>query len=240
MKKIITILIIMLIVLSVMIAPAYAVNFSDVPQAHWAYTYINELSDKGIINGYQDGTYKPEKNVTRGEFFKLIMTSAYGEEACSAFSTVIKDSHWATKYAKKAEFEGLLMNGTDTDNLNADITRLEMVHILAKVCLSNLNVEDLVEIFLSDDVIGASGEVLETPKEIEFTDIQELDESSKVYIRYVTMLKIINGYTDGSFKPDKTMTRAEVATVMSRFEKLKSMKKDVSGDKTLEKVEGKK
>ena len=55
-----------------------------------------------------------------------------------------------------------------------------------------------------------------------FLDILELDEETQLYINYVTENGLINGYTDGTFKADRTMTRAEVATVINRFINLKS------------------
>ncbi len=285
-SKIMATFMMMLIVISLLLTPAYAVSFSDVPQTHWAYTYINELSDKGIINGYQDGTYKPEKNVTRGEFFKLIMTSAYGEEAFEdgtkinaerslykaqkefsvedmlinssgnvgnsqlnaliethegeietmkkqleeakekvgengyvtftpnpnikkndTISSMVKwdESHWATKYIKKAFEERLLMNGVSLVDLNAEMSRLEMVNVIGRLCEKN---------GIKLETNEQSGE---TMAKVEFTDIENLDVLSKKYIEDAVNLKIITGYTDGTFKPNKTMTRAEVATVIYRF-----------------------
>lgn len=46
--------------------------FPDVPENHWAYEYIRELADKGIIEGYPDGTWKGDRMMTRYEFAALI------------------------------------------------------------------------------------------------------------------------------------------------------------------------
>lgn len=54
---------------------AFAVSFSDVTKDNrsgWAYDYIMELANKGIINGYEDGTFKPENNVSYLETLKLL------------------------------------------------------------------------------------------------------------------------------------------------------------------------
>ena len=51
-------------------------TFSDVPDGAWYKQYIDKITQvDGILDGYGDGTFKPEKNVTRGEFyvFCLIM-----------------------------------------------------------------------------------------------------------------------------------------------------------------------
>ena len=47
-------------------------KFKDVPETHWAYKAIEELADKGIINGYEDGTFKPDEFITRAEVATLI------------------------------------------------------------------------------------------------------------------------------------------------------------------------
>ena len=49
-----------------------AVSYKDIPQTDWAYTHITKLSDKGIIHGYPDGTFKKDKDVTYLEVIKLL------------------------------------------------------------------------------------------------------------------------------------------------------------------------
>lgn len=47
-------------------------RFKDVPETHWAYNAIEELSEMGIINGYEDGTFKPDEAVTRAELATML------------------------------------------------------------------------------------------------------------------------------------------------------------------------
>lgn len=47
-------------------------KFIDVPETHWAYKAIEELAEMGIINGYEDGTFQPNKPVTRAEVAAII------------------------------------------------------------------------------------------------------------------------------------------------------------------------
>ena len=198
MKKIILISISIIIILNIMFVSTFAMTFSDLPYTHWAYDNIISLADKGVINGYTDGTYKPGNAVTRGEFFKLIMVSLYGSE--EYFDQNLKSfGHWSMPYAFEAARNGYLMNGTTVSGLNDEITRKEMVNILAKICINN------------------KIEKAEKVEAISFSDIDDIDEETKLYIVFVTKNGLINGYTDGTFKPDRTMTRAEVATVISRF-----------------------
>ncbi len=52
-----------------------AVSFSDVSANHWASGYINVAEMKGVVNGYPDGTFKPEGNITYAEALKMILTA---------------------------------------------------------------------------------------------------------------------------------------------------------------------
>lgn len=176
-----------------------AAEFSDLSKDHWAYENITRLVNKGVINGYPNGTYLPENSVTRGEFLKLIMTTLYdGDEY---FKDMGLDSiHWAASYAYEAMSNNYLMDGTDATGLDNKISRLEMACILSKVCLDN---------DISADKSGA--------KMVEFSDIGDLSTANKNAIIYSNINGLVNGYPDGTFGPSKTMTRAEVATVICRF-----------------------
>ena len=46
--------------------------FSDLPKEHWAYEKVETMTSKGVITGYKDGTFKPEKSVTREEFATIL------------------------------------------------------------------------------------------------------------------------------------------------------------------------
>lgn len=47
-------------------------RFKDVSEKHWAYKAIEELAEKGIINGYEDGTFRPEEPMTRAEVATIV------------------------------------------------------------------------------------------------------------------------------------------------------------------------
>ena len=196
-KKIILLFLTLMVLTFASATSTLAVEFSDLSKDHWAYENITTLANKGVINGYPDGTYLPENSVTRGEFLKLILTASVGNKAFESNSN--SSEHWAMKYASYAEENDLLMMGTSIDNLDDGISRLEMAVILARV--------SLVKGFDEYD----------TSARTDFSDIADLPNGGDVYIKYVASLGLLNGYPDGTFGPNKTMTRAEVATVISRF-----------------------
>ena len=63
-----------LLLVALMILPSGSFSFgqeTDISD-HWAKEEINYLIEKGIVNGYPDGTFRPERNITRAEFYKLV------------------------------------------------------------------------------------------------------------------------------------------------------------------------
>lgn len=53
-------------------APAFANPFADVPAKHWAYDAVNKLAQAGIVDGYNDGTFRGDKTMTRYEMAQII------------------------------------------------------------------------------------------------------------------------------------------------------------------------
>lgn len=104
MKKIICLLITVALLVP---ATAFAdASFSDLPAGHWAYAYVNKLVNDKTVNGYEDGTFKPDAKVTRAEFVKMIGKSA--ETAANDFTDVPKD-HWGYDYIMSS---GMDVEGT--------------------------------------------------------------------------------------------------------------------------------
>ena len=54
--------------------PAFAQDYNDVPENHWAYTYIENATENGIFEGYEDGSFKPDKQLTHEELTKVIIS----------------------------------------------------------------------------------------------------------------------------------------------------------------------
>ena len=101
------------------------VSFSDVPSSAWYYSYVSDLAAKGVVSGYPDGTFRPQKSVTVGEALKLILLAAgYGPQQPTG-------SHWASGYRDLALREGIA-SAVKLDNLDAAATRLFIGQTTAK------------------------------------------------------------------------------------------------------------
>ncbi len=177
----------------------FAVSFRDIKSSHWAYKYVIELATNKVINGYTDGTFKPENTITRGEFVKLVVMAALPDwisidDAESTFN------HWASSYIWIAERYGLISTGSmNLENIDEPITRIEMVRIIVKADLA------------------MKGNSLETKEKVKFKDVISLNNDDLLLLKHACSKELITGYTDNTFRPYNNMTRAEAATMIYRF-----------------------
>lgn len=99
-----------------------AAEFSDLTSGHWAYANVKKLVDEGTINGYEDGTFKPDKTVTRAEFVKML--GKWNQKYSGKYSD-LSERHWAYEYIMWSGLEGngdriypdVLMKRSDVINL---------------------------------------------------------------------------------------------------------------------------
>ena len=107
--------------------------FSDVPQNHWATPYINLVADMGIINGYPDGTFKPEEELTFAQIVTVILrVLGYNESSIGV--------HWPDNYIEKANNIKL----TDKVNKlpNQTVNRMETAALIYEALISDIKTAD--------------------------------------------------------------------------------------------------
>ncbi len=197
MKRTISFLLIIIMIFS----SVYALAFKDLPTNHWAYEYIMYLTSKNVINGYKDGTFKPNGTVTNAEFIKLVVMAALPDwiDINDAESNL---DHWAGPYVWIAERYGVITSGSiNLSNIDKPITRIEMVRIITRA--------DLL----------MRGNSLSTNEKVKFKDVLSLNNDDLLYLRHACSKNLITGYSDNTFKPYNNMTRAEAATMIYRFKK---------------------
>ena len=97
--------------------PEPEARFSDVAAGDWFYDYVETLAAGGVVSGYPDGSFRPERDVTYGEALKLLLRAAGFAE-----QTAEDDEHWAAAYLRYAVSRSYLAEGAVTD-LDAPITR---------------------------------------------------------------------------------------------------------------------
>jgi len=106
------------------------VTFSDVDSSHWAAEAIDKAAKMGLMQGYKDGTFKPNQSLTRAEMANLAVSLAPDTaKAGGGFSDI--GSHWAKEAILKAQGLGILTGYKDgTFRPNAELTRAEAVVVI--------------------------------------------------------------------------------------------------------------
>lgn len=100
-----------MIVLAKNISVSKENNFSDVATNHWAKEYINSLYNSNLITGYEDGTFKPEKNITYGEMATILVRAMELEKEAQKLNVA-----WPLDYFSVATKVGLF-EGWNTNDL---------------------------------------------------------------------------------------------------------------------------
>jgi hypothetical protein len=172
--------------------PSVAV-FKDI-QKHWALDQIVELVNKKVINGYEDGTFKPDNNINRAEL-AVIIVKVLGLKQPNGITKFKDDKDipaWAKSYIKAAVESGILSGYTDnTFKANKPCSR-----------------EEIVTMVMRAFELGSS------TNGMNFKDSKEIQVWAKGYVSKAIELKIIKGYEDGMFRPAKNVTRAEAAVIV--------------------------
>ena len=167
----------------------YAVVLTDV-QDHWAKETIGYLVESGIVNGYDDGTFKPEDTVQVDAFIKMVVTSL-------GHTLENGSSYWASTFIDKAKELSLVKEG-EFGTYESPINRAEMARMIVRA---------LQEEYPDN---------LDKYKSL----ITDYDTIANIYQDYIVKAYtkgIITGYEDGSFKPEQNATRAEAATMIVRM-----------------------
>jgi len=182
--------------------------FSDVDEKHWAREQIEDFAGKGIVDGYTDGTFRPDSGVTREEFCKLLVAMlGQGAEKpkTQTFSDVDKD-RWSYAYVEMCRdfltgyinpFGGLPSFRPEEFAAREDIT-------VALVKMLGLDAEDIH----NKDIVSDK-----------FSDADKISPSLKDYVTLAVENDIINGYPDGTFRPGDRVSRAEAVVLLNRVSK---------------------
>jgi len=157
---------------------------------------LNRTDHLAFLSGYANGTFEPDRNMTRAEvttmFARLLTEKMAADQTYSnTFSDVAK-SHWAANYIGYMQQFGIITGYADGSfRPDASVTRAEFAAIASRF-------EKLTE--------GTKS----------FSDVPSSHWAAK-YINFAATRGWVNGYADGTFQPNNSITRAEVAAVTCRL-----------------------
>lgn len=176
---------------AILIAPTYilAKTFSDVNNNDWFYSVVNELSDKGIISGYEDNTFKPQKSVSYAEFLTLLNNSI-GEKQSPDYKN---SEEWYKPTFDYLKNKGVIAN---IANPNKEISRNEMAK------------------YLSRGLEKLKNQKLDTTEPTSIKDFDSLPNEYKDLVASVVNAGLIKGDENQNFNGIKSLTRAETAVII--------------------------
>ncbi|PYI52153.1 S-layer homology domain-containing protein [Paenibacillus flagellatus] len=185
--------------------PPASTGFPDT-EDHWGRAEIASAVQDGIVDGYPDGTFRPNANVTRAEFATMLMKglkpSAEGMPLAFADKDAIGD--WAVRPVAQAVRLGIVSGYEDgTVRPNANITRAEMITM----------------------VMRASGLALGERRETGYSDDADIPDWARLAVSTAqeTGIIIVGGLPEDRFAPQTPSIRAEAAAAIVRMLEVRGM-----------------
>ncbi|WP_340027205.1 5'-nucleotidase C-terminal domain-containing protein [Paenibacillus sp. FSL H7-0940] len=162
---------------------------------HWAAAAIGQAISRGIVNGYQDGNFRPNAPATRAEF--IVMLGRAFELPASNKSLTFKDAAgipaWAQSFIAQAVDQGIISGYTDdTFRSSGKVSRVEMTVMLVR----------------------ALGLPVESDPALSFADADKVPAWAVPYIAAAYDVGLVKGTGKNMFNPLAEATRAEVVTLL--------------------------
>ena len=160
---------------------------------HWAESTINKWTASGYISGYPDGTFRPNNAISRAEFVTLANKAfSYNVPTSISFKD-LDTSHWAYSEIQKGVSAGYIKgDAAGTFRPGAAVTRQEAAVMMAQIKQLQQNANSALS----------------------YTDYNSIANWAKPYVGAVSNVKIMQGFPNGAFRPQTSMTRAEAVTAL--------------------------
>lgn len=176
------------------------ISFSDVSAGAWYRDYVVELVRLGAIQGYEDGAFRPNNEVTRAEFIKILACAAPDFDASKVeyaeYFTDVKAGDWYAPYTVWAVDSGLIAKG-GAFRPNINLSRQDMALIACLYC------EKVLEKQLPA--------VADAPA---FNDDADISVTHKESVYLLQKAGIIQGFGDGMYVPNGSSRRSEVSKII--------------------------
>ena len=195
MKKLFSRVVVIAIVLALSFGSIYIAaapkSFKDVKAGSWYKQYVDEISAKGIIEGYPNGNFGPNDKLQVDQLLAMMVNANKAQTTKTA-----SDKYWADPYIRKATELGWVKTG-EFKTYKKAITRGEIAMIIARAMTDYPdNLQDYKSLI---------------------KDFNSIDASLREYVLKVYAKGIVGGNPDGTFKANNNATRAEAATMLVMY-----------------------
>ncbi|MGB4439965.1 MAG: S-layer homology domain-containing protein [Sedimentibacter sp.] len=213
-NKILNKILLLTVVLSLLLTmTANAVAFTDI-STHWAKSYIERVAANGLVSGYDNGTFKPDNNVTVLESLVMIsrlydIDDDIKDEIIEKYEPALEDmsntlyNEWSFEYLSVIIELGVVSEQGIEDmfakkTIFQDASREEIAVLLAKALM------------LEDEAISLKAYLLP------FNDASQITESAKKYIYIMYKNDILKGDSEKNINPTDNITRAEISVLLDK------------------------
>ena len=210
MKKRTVALVLALIMAAGLVPAAAAATFPDVASSHWAASYIDAMTERGLYEGYPDGMFRPQELLTTSQAIALCVRMCGFDETASA--AAVKDyetrvyaatggqSGWAQENFAVAAAAGIATPDELRDlslmgKLENALTREEFTKYLVRALGLEVPTGTLV---------------------FAFGDAADIAAEYRPYVSALSNIGVIQGDTKGNFNPKESIKREDSATMFSR------------------------
>lgn len=188
-------------------------TFNDTPADGWYYDDVKDLNARGIIKGYEDQSFKPEKNITRAEFLTMILRAfdnnnfensnyADSSETPTTQFNDVNTNDWFSNAVRQGTNDRFISGYSDNSfHPNSPITRAEAVSILNKA----------IKFKLEGDINLPIREVSNPFSDVKPTDWYYED------VQEIYAYSFIDGDNNGkTFSPNRNINRAEASKIINK------------------------
>ena len=164
-------------------------------QGHWAQNTINKWVDKGDISGYPDGTFRPNNMITRAEFVVLVNNAMGYTKSGYAYFSDVPSHYWGKNAIQTGVAAGYISgDGNGIFRPNDPVTRQEAAAMISRILDLKQN----------------------ESRAYRYTDSYAISNWAKGVVGAVSDAGIMAGYPDGSFGPNRVLTRAEAVLALDK------------------------
>lgn len=187
-------MILMFTLAAVLLLPSTAAAFSDI-SGHWAEGAVEKWSgDYGILQGYDDGTFRPDTSITRGAFAVILNRFLQYSQTSSAGTFSDTPGTWCEDAVLKLNAAGVMLGAGGRALIGSTITRQEAVTMIARAF-----------------------SVAESDAVPDYDDTASVSDYAKGYLAAMEARGFINDTAGNRFRPKDAITRAEIANILNNM-----------------------
>lgn len=216
MKKLMSAIVASVISVSTLVPVFAADTFKDVNSKSysWAYSYVEDMAERGLIKGYEDGTFRPGNSVSRMEAFALFARLMGSNSEVNADIVAQAKQEYADVLSKynlsyaEGDVAFMLLRGVITeDELDTYFEGSKKTQPMPRYEAA---------ILITKAMLGEQDAKNEVLVDMDYTDVSSIPKSAKQYVYYVTQNGIMSGMGNNEFSANTDVLRGQIAVMLSK------------------------